>query len=511
MKKSLGVYFGPKVISLVETSGKTISNKFQIQRSVLYSAELEEKVPDDVKVTTLLKDELAKNQIDCREAFISLSGKDLIIRTFEVPVLPASEMLNVVNFEVKKYIPFKTEELVSDYQIELDRSIRRNQVLYVGIKKETLDRYVSIFSQLNIKTIAVEYSGFSALRFLKLTNFSDRGIVGVVTMDFVEDDEINFTIMEKGFPLFSRDITMYGAAEQAAGIEPVSTFEIAIEKLKTEIRVSLDYFHRKFPAKNITKIYYVGNKDYCVDLDAFFKDMTIPSQFIDAAKYMGKQQAFSLGLLKGLGASLFKTVNSRFKMNVVEAKAKVAIQKEKTAQVEQGSFLSGIELDFRVIFLGLVICIGTFAFGIYRLFPVQNDLKHTLSLRVEIPGVDVNSTPDDLKSISQKTQEKIKALNDLIVRQLYLTETLDSIPRIIPEDIRLTNFSFMKKDNKGYLTLQGTVYMGDSTEEFNLINKFASQLKTKLKKDFKEVAVSDISHQQIDKVKVTSFTINCRS
>ncbi|MFZ2937190.1 MAG: hypothetical protein WA066_00600, partial [Candidatus Omnitrophota bacterium] len=143
MNKMLGVYFGPKIITLVETKGKKISNTVQIKRSLISPGELEEKVPDEVKIVALFKDELRKNNIDAKEAVICLSGKDLIIRTFEIPVMPANELVNIINFEVKKYIPFKVEDLIADFQTKLDKLSRRNQILYVGIKKEVLNKYLS--------------------------------------------------------------------------------------------------------------------------------------------------------------------------------------------------------------------------------------------------------------------------------------------------------------------------------------------------------------------------------
>ena len=99
---SLGIYFGPKIINLVETSGKKILNNIQIQRSMFAPSDLEPQVSDEVKIVALFNEEFRKNKIEVKEANICLSGKDLIIRTFEIPQLPADELSNGVNFEVKK-------------------------------------------------------------------------------------------------------------------------------------------------------------------------------------------------------------------------------------------------------------------------------------------------------------------------------------------------------------------------------------------------------------------------
>ena len=113
---SLGIYFGPKVISLVETKGRRLINDIQIPQTTIFEGELEEKVPAEVKligIIALFKEELRKNKIEAKEATLCLSGKDLVVRTFEIPMLPREELKSAINFEVKKYIPFRVEDLIS--------------------------------------------------------------------------------------------------------------------------------------------------------------------------------------------------------------------------------------------------------------------------------------------------------------------------------------------------------------------------------------------------------------
>ena len=204
---SLGIYFGPKAISMVETEKKKVKNHNLIPQAAVYNGELDKKVPAEVKtieIIALLKDELRRNKMDAREATICLSGRDLIIRTFQMPVLPRQEMQSAINFEAKKYIPFKIEEVIADFQIKLDRLSHTSLVLYIGIKKETLDRHISILNQLDLKINAVEYSAFSILRCLKLAGLNGRGVVGVLAADLKVEDEINFMVLEDGFPLNGR-------------------------------------------------------------------------------------------------------------------------------------------------------------------------------------------------------------------------------------------------------------------------------------------------------------------
>jgi len=79
---SLGIYFGPKVISIVETKGRRLINSALIPQSTISTGELEEKVPIEVKSTSiisLIKDELDKNKIS-----ISISESSKLTLLFNI-------------------------------------------------------------------------------------------------------------------------------------------------------------------------------------------------------------------------------------------------------------------------------------------------------------------------------------------------------------------------------------------------------------------------------------------
>ncbi len=240
--KTLGIYFGPKAISLVETEGQKVLNNVLIPLQRLSGSGVEEKIPEEIKIAAAIKDELRKNNIEAKDVSLVLLGRDLIIRTFHMPVLPANELYTAVRFEAKKYIPFKVEDLVYDFQVSLDRANRKTLVLFVGVKKENLDKYLSIFAQLNIKVSCIEYAGFSILRLIQLAKIREKGISAVVDIDLAEEDEVNFIVLENGFPLFSRDIIMAGEAVPPEAIQPVKVdLAQSLEKLKVEMRISLDF------------------------------------------------------------------------------------------------------------------------------------------------------------------------------------------------------------------------------------------------------------------------------
>ncbi|MCU0665751.1 MAG: pilus assembly protein PilM [Candidatus Omnitrophica bacterium] len=510
MANSLGIYFGTSLIALIEVKGKKIIKQINIPRALISGKDLEEKVPEEVKIVAFLKEELRRNKIEAKEAIMSLSGQDMIIRTFETPVLPAGELASVVNFEVKKYIPFKTEDLVSDFQVKFDRANRKNNVLYTGIKKESLNKYLAVVEQLGLKLINIEYGGFSLLRFMRLTNLMQKGIVGVLSMDFSEDEEINFTVVEDGFPLFSRDITLSSVSEDLTRKTEMSMPQI-IEKLKTEIRISLDYYNRKFQSRKIQKMLFLCNDEQRHDLELLLKEMLVPAVFVDSHRYIGKARHYSLSFIKCYGTAIMKCIKDNIKVNIISAKSKAFTQKEREIedQLDFGAFFSDFQVDPKFIAIGVLACLGIWGLGQYQQFPVRHDLDTVISLRPQLPSVGPSATLQSLVDMEQESKNKINALHKAVMQQLYLTDTLDVLPRLIPDDIMLTRINYRKGENSTEVNIDGIVFLGDSDKERKEVNAFLAALKQdpSLSRVFKEMSITYIDHATMEKAEVTKFNL----
>lgn len=513
---NLGIYLGPEIISLVESRGRKLVNNIQILRREITIGDLEEKVPEDVKTATFLADEMRKNNVAASEVNLALSGKDLIIRTFEMPLMSREDLFHAINFEAKKYIPFKTEELILDYHLYFDKTNRKNLVLLVGIKKETLNKYLSIFEQLNLKVVSLEYAAFSVLRSLKLAGVKTKGVVGVMEFDLHELDEINFMVLENGFPLFSRDIVLIGAAEgpdMAEGAGP----EKILEKLKTETRISLDYYHRKLPnAKEIDKTFFITSRDYQPDLEPFAKDIGLGNpQLVEFEKCIGKPLTFSLSLLKGYSVSLSKAIEISPRVDLISAKIKQA--KEAVSPLRREVPLAqgqGLRVEPPMIVLSLIMCLAAFLFGIYYKIPLRKEIDDVKAARPAVASVNPELSYEELSGIDLDYKRKLDSLDKIVWKQLYLTLPLNAIPQTIPQGVWLTDFTFLNtEDYKPELVLQGAAYLADNNKEIEAINIFISNLRGNVEfaKYFKEINIVSIGQERTERAMVTNFSISCKN
>jgi len=505
MSGNLGIYFGAKVIAIVETKGRKIASSIKIPLSAIYSSGLEEKVPDDIKIVAICKDELRKNGMNIKTACVGLSGKDLIIRTFEVPSLPRNELANAVNFEARKYIPFKIEDLFYDFQIQFDSAAKKNRVLFIGIKRETFNKYLSILSQLGIEPRAIEYSGFSTLRLLKLAGVRTKGVVGVVNLDFNEDDEVNFTVLEEGFPLFSRDISL--AAGPMGVPEESVPQEVIMEKLKTEIRISLDYYERTYHSKAITHIFIISGQERREELEVLIKEIGFSVQTIDINKIIGKTEVpFSLSLLKSYSVSLAKTIGINLKASLLAARARTKTEKARTIGVEKMPLLANLKVYPQVLALAVLICAATFVLGYFRIQPLKKELQDTIANRPKGQASMANAGYDELIRTEKDYKNEVEILENLLKKQMYFTELLDVLPKIASDNMFFEEFSVQKDNRKTEFELAGRVDLPDNDSEFQAVNNLLANLKRNqlFSRYFEKIAIDNLKRETDDKTK-TSF------
>ncbi|MFH1269642.1 MAG: pilus assembly protein PilM [Candidatus Omnitrophota bacterium] len=511
MNNTLGIYFGPQLISIVETKGNKPVNYAQVSKVAASPGEtLEEKVPLSEKLIVLLRDELTKSEIETREAIVSISGKDLIVRTFEMPILPRHELDAAINFEAKKYIPFKIEDLISDFQYKLDKGIKKNRVLFVGIKKETLDSYLHILSQLGIKVKSIEYSAFSILRLLKLASVKEKGIIGVVNIDLAQDDEANFVVTEDGFPLFSRDISPMSIPEEAVN-NGQNNHGAILEKLRREIQISLDYYERKFIGKNVSKIFFITDPRHRDEFGGLAKELNLGVNFVDIGKHIDKPVSFSLAFAKGYSSSLSR-INMTVKINLFLAKERF-LKKTSTETSVSLSLIAKFKFELMVAAACFLTISAVFISGILRIIPLENEMKNIINVRSLPLGVSEDSTEKELIDINSVYKIKAKTMEDIAKKRLYLTPLLDTVPRLIPRDAWLVNI-FFREDKAGpEFVLEGRAYLGNAATEKELVNAFCARLKGNavVIKYFKEVSVVSSQHMQTEKIGVTNFTISCQS
>lgn len=521
-KTLLGVYFSDNFINIVEQKGGKVVNFAKVACGLEPGKGLLSRtVVDETRLVAAVKEEVLKANILSHDAVLALQNRDLVVRFFEIPIVPNNEIASAVGFEAKKYIPFKLEELIFDFQTRIDRKAKKITVFFVAVKRDVIDRYVSILEQVGFKIAAIEPAFLSTLRTLKSADkaLNVKAPVAVVDINLALE-QANITVVENFYPCFNRDLNLKTQPEK----ETAESADV-LPKLISEVRISLDYCRRQFPLSpiNINKIMLLSSGDLSGWAETVSKELEITASHVNIQdKFLSLGQAFDAELVKAYGVSLRDSVVFPVKVDLfAKLKAPLSLSKlEAIAQVASAKYaflniLSEIDKPFLALnLLGLTAVIFfTYILGIRQVAVYKNELTGIKEIRETVPSVaNIQSlTYSELEQLGALFDKKIALLADLGHKRAYFTDKLSVVPALIQKGLWLESFNFEEIDNLQRLTFKGSAYLNNERDEFSAINRFLSELKkAKEFSDFKDISLGPLSHSQIGDYYVTDFEINCR-
>ena len=153
MARKVGIYIGKNSVDLVELDagfqGLKVINSIRVPISLSETSEGRKSL-----VARAIKEAVNKAKLKNYSAVAVMPSQDVLIRYFKMPLLPVKERHKSIVFEAKKYIPFKLEEVVSDYSIaEIQKKAGEEvmDLVFAAAKKDSLNDYLSYFTQARIK------------------------------------------------------------------------------------------------------------------------------------------------------------------------------------------------------------------------------------------------------------------------------------------------------------------------------------------------------------------------
>lgn len=155
-----------------------------------------------------------------------------------------------------------------------------------------------------------------------------------------------------------------------------------------------------------------------------------------------------------------------------------------------------------------------FWFGLYRIQALRKELNKVIATRLQVSVVNPGANYEELSGISSEYKRKLGVMDNLVKKQLYVTELLGILPRALPKEVWLTSFSFKREEDKAEVSLEGMVYLADadSDKEFGALNQFVMNLKgnPEFNKYFKEVNITSLDRRQLGNLMTVNFLISCK-
>lgn len=515
MRNKLGIYFGKNKIVAVELRGKDIIR--QASTAIAVAADkgstssltaqdsLQANLPE--KIRGFLK----QNNFSAKEAVLGLTNKDLFIRGFQIPSLAKSEIVSGISFEARKYLPFKTEDLVFDYQYRLNKGLDKIDVLYIAAARSNFDYYLGLFKQIDIRLKAIESASFALMRIVSTAKQLDlKQSIALMTID--DDLDMEFSIVNAGFPCFSRDVRLSRGQDMPAtgsGVDVVSQ-----ERLTSEVRVSLGYFRRQFSGCSVDKIILAARNVNPELISELSKNLGIEVQLLELDKNSALSALADLDALKACAIGLKDTIKVNLSVDLLKSRKEHRLSAPKNISAPTSAFVFSFETIKRPLLLA-ALALGA-AYG----FPLPEQLNTAKNLERTKSAAESALTPANLGALDldglglRKAEYKKKLLfiQDLIASRVYLIRYFNVLPEAVKSGLWIEQFNLLApvKGKAKSLLLKGAVYLGDKAREEEAAARFLKKLKEN--SDFmfglSRLEITSVGTTQSGRHEITVFEIS---
>jgi Tfp pilus assembly PilM family ATPase len=451
-------------------------------------------------VIEAIKKVFKENNVKPGDVVTAIPSEETMVRYFQMPKIPKQERAAAVNFEAKRYIPFRMEDVVSDFQV-LPGKVGQNSmdVVFVAVKKNTIEQYLNMLVSAGLKPVIVESAPFSLMRaFNAAGQVNTKVNTAIVNID---TDTLNVNILRNGVPYIIRDILL-------SEITPKDkTFEPVFEKILAEIKLSFDFYEKQFPSEVIDKIIIYSKLPLENWHEIVGKELQIPVEVGDPLRgirvksgVVPARAAVCFGLaLRGLTESF---------IDINLCKEKLMFYKKKELFLKMAFMEASIAVFLLIVFK---------VFAIRAITPLANELGKTLSERpkaeVNIKSYDIA----DLEKIKNEMETKKDILENLILSRTYLTSRLQDIVKMLPKDMWLAEVNFEEKIDKKntsritrFFNIKGYYVIDEKTGDKDAVNVFLNQLKktSGINNGMSRADIVSVKKIDIKGRKVSSFEIS---
>jgi len=515
-KNSVGIYISSKFIDIVELSGSAHSPSLinfvrqeipatlseDMSATTLEEGELESQAQRDLDenvkdtLSLLIKEGISKLSLPPQGMYGVLSSADVMIRYFDMPLLPRSEQEQAVKFESKKYIPFKLDDVVSDFKtLSASKDKKSTHVFFIAATKQRIESHMTMLKNANSDILGIDIIPFTLIRMIFLTKKAQPKD-SIATLYIGNDKETaSIHIMEMGMPFMSRDLKVSTDDKEAL-----------FEKLASEMRVSLDYYRRQRPQAEITKIIICGEHLF-TGLDAYIADeLKIITETLSQFEGLRGGEKADPSAVIAIGAALGGLGKSNYSINLSPTAAKI----------KQKKVISILSIE---ALIALAVIVAIFLFGSLRTAKVASELKAIKQQGKSLPKETANLDLGALTKLKDRRLNEIEMLKGLVNKRIYWADKLSRITNAMPKGIWIRKLILLEaaqasKSNPfsswaRTVSLEGSLFLAQASKGEGVINNFYKALKENkgFVKDFNSVELGSVEKSTISGKQVSSSSI----
>jgi len=456
------------------------------------------KTKDDY-ITEAIQRVFKENNLKMGSVVCAISSEDAMVRYFQMPKIPKQEWNSAVNFEAKRYIPFRMEEVASDFRVvSSKRPSNSMDVVFIAVKQRIIERFVTLVEKAGVKPVIIEPAPFSLMRaFNAADQISPRVNTAIVN---IEAKGANINILRNGVPYIIRDVSFDESYSESGSFEPV------FEKLLADIKLSFDFYEKQFPSEVIDKIIIYSHMPLENWHELVGKELQIPVEVGDPLRGIRiKKGVVPPRLAIAFGLALRGISDPYIDINLYKEKFLTYKRKEFFIKM---LFLEASVAIFALILLK-VLCMKAIA-------PLSKEFNETLKER---PKAEVSIKNDDLGALERLKNEmeaKKTLLDNVMSRRVYLTNKLTALANKTQNNIWFTELNYEEKVDKKdpsrmsrKLNIKGYCVIMGNISETDAINNFLMDLRENksIREGLSKADILSVERMEIEGEKVAGFEI----
>ena len=503
-KTITGLYIGENSVEFAVLSGTLKGPKLvKSGKTYIYPENATEKDKEQTSRDHYIVDAMRRlfkeNNIKPLNVVFGISGRDVMVRSFQMPKIPKGEWNTAVNFEAARYIPLPMEQIISDFKVFQNLpSSNDMDVVFVAVRQNVIRHFIKLLQSVGIKSAIIEPAPFSLIRVFAASGQINTDMNAlIVNLDITT---ANISILRKGVPYIIRDVSL--EPDEASSAEATS------EKIISDIKLSLDFYKKKFPSEPIDKI-IIDSLMPIEDLQHLVgKELGIPVEVGDPLKGINIEKetpsklsiAFALAL-RGLSkSSLDLTLRIE---GLLDYK-------------QRDQFLKVLYLEASVVGILLVILK---VLSMQALEPLTSELNITISSRPNIKKEIALKTDNitKLNKVEADIKERIDLLEGMIPKRTYVTAKLNELTELVPNNLWLTELDFREtlneKDPKlamRYFNINGYCVSDEGKKEEDTVRDFLADLEASsaINSGMRQGKLLSVEKSELEGEKVASFEIS---
>jgi len=480
-----GLVIRARDVEILALAGKRVTTRVRVP--------IEAEAPQPL--ATAIQKALGAASLTTRRFAVSIPSQDVLFRFFTIPMVPKAEYEAAVQFEARKYIPFKTDLLVWDFRAVPSGAANKLEVIFAAIPRESFRGITEALTAAGIQPTLVEPRSLSLARLVEPVKAPPAHGNEFLCVVDVEQDSAHLSIVRHRMPYLTRDVDLLPsqelpappAAPATAEEPPLSAVDPKAQRLLSELSVSMDFFIREHPSTAVSRVVLFGDEQlvgpWCRWLS---EQLRCPVELGNAAlapwveSELPLASASAVGLLRAVAepatASLDFLTRSVAKAPAVRPASPLKMLAELLQALRGPKAL----IPFGVAG-GCLVALGVM--GRLQVAALQQRLAQ---MDRTVPGDRwglEQMDQDALASVKGTAAAQLAFFKEAIDRRVRVAAKLDALAKALPNGVWLTGlefddqFSLATGNSQPRLVLQGSCYLGEPGSELSAIQELEQKLK----------------------------------